>query len=272
MRVTVLGSGSRGNAVSVTAAGVTLLLDAGFGARTLLRRARQASVDLSTVIGVVLTHEHGDHARGAAGVARRVRCPIYASPGTLTALAGRLGSGARIALRSREDTVIGPFRLASCRTIHDAAEPLALTVTGPARGVKLGLAYDLGRPTAAVRLLLRDVTCMLLEANHDEVLLRTGDYPAVVRERIAGSRGHLSNRAAGEFLAELYHRRLNSVVLLHLSERCNRPDLAEHAVRQHLDRAGYAGRLLVASQETALPSLQLATDTRQLELGLSANS
>lgn len=269
MRVTVLGSGSRGNAVSVTAAGVTLLLDAGFGPRTILRRARQAGVDLSTVIGVVLTHEHGDHARGAASIARHSHCPIYASPGTFSALAGRLGKGARVPLDRHAETQIGPFRVATCRTVHDAAEPLAVTVTGPAPGVKVGLAYDLGRPTGAVRMLLRDVTCLLLEANHDELMLRTGDYPAVVRERIGGSRGHLSNRAAGELLAELCHRRLSSVVLLHLSEQCNHPELATTAVRTHLERAGYRGRLLVACQEAALPPLHLASETRQLELGFA---
>lgn len=269
MRVTVLGSGSRGNAVCLTAAGVTLLLDAGFGPRTILHRARQAGVDLASIIGVLLTHEHGDHARGAAAVARLAGCPIYASPGTFTALAGRLGKGARVVLDRTSETPIGPFRVATCRTVHDAAEPLAVTVTGPAPGVKVGLAYDLGRPTGAVRLLLRDVTCLLLEANHDEILLRTGDYPAVVRERIGGSRGHLSNRAAGELLAQLCHRRLSSVVLLHLSEQCNRPDLAEMAVRTHLERAGYRGRLLVAKQGAALPALHLASETRQLELGLA---
>ncbi|MCZ6856531.1 MAG: MBL fold metallo-hydrolase, partial [Gemmatimonadetes bacterium] len=91
MKLVVLGSGSRGNAFVVTANGCSLLLDAGFGPRAIVRRANEAGVDLRALVGIVLTHEHGDHARGAASLARKLGCPIYASGGTLTALSDRLG-------------------------------------------------------------------------------------------------------------------------------------------------------------------------------------
>ena len=181
MRLVVLGSGSGGNAVAVSAGGVTLLLDAGFGPRTLMRRCEAAGIDVASIVGIVLTHEHGDHTRGAKGIARRVRCPVYASRGTLAALAAKIGSVTCVPLRSHHTTAVGPFQIAACPTTHDAAEPLAVTVTGPNRRAKVGLAYDLGRPTAAVRYMLRDATCLLVEANHDEVMLRTSAYPPVVR-------------------------------------------------------------------------------------------
>ena len=268
MKLTVLGSGSRGNAFAVTAAGATVLLDAGFGPRTLIRRAKKVGLDLTTLYGVVLTHEHGDHARGASGLARKFGCPIYGSRGTLAALQGRVGPAKCVPLATQRNTRIGPFRIEACSTTHDANEPLALAVSGPVNSVKLGLAYDLGRPTSALRYLLRGATCLLMEANHDELMLRAGPYPPSIRERIGGSRGHLSNRAAGQLLAELCHRKLASVVLVHLSERCNTPRLATAEVRTHLDAVGFRGRLQVAKQDEPLASVHLADDPYQLELGV----
>ncbi|MSR07399.1 MAG: MBL fold metallo-hydrolase [Gemmatimonadetes bacterium] len=246
MNVVVLGSGSRGNAVAITSDDVTVLVDAGFSPRALRKRAAAAGVDLSRLAGVVLTHEHGDHARGAVALATSAGCELYASGGTLS----RLGSAGR-AIGQLETVAVGPFWVSACRTRHDAAEPIAVCVTGP-EGEKLGIAYDLGEAGVAVRYLLRAADCLVVEANYDDVLLRTGPYPASVRERIAGSHGHLSNRAAAELLAELWHPGLRTVVLAHVSEQCNRPDLAHAQVRGTLEPLGYDGDLLVAPQDGAL--------------------
>ena len=269
MKITVLGSGSRGNAFAVTAAGVTVLLDAGFGPRTLAKRAAAAGVDLETIVGIVLTHEHGDHARGAPALARRTGCAVYGSRGTLSALRSKLRDVRMVPVACHTDLGIGPFTLHACRTTHDANEPIALRLTGPHGDARVGLAYDLGRPTAATRYLLREVECLLLEANHDELMLRMGSYPPVVRDRIGGSRGHLSNRAAGQLLADLCHDHLRAVVLVHLSEQCNTPELAEREVRACLDGRRFPGRLHVARQDTPLAPIDLAAGPRQLELGIA---
>lgn len=270
MKLFVLGSGSRGNAIAVTAGGVTLLVDAGFGGKTLMSRVESAGLDADSIAGVVLTHEHGDHSRGASSIARKTGCPVYASRGTLTALADKLRPHTRVAVDPQEAFAIGPFTIDVCRTVHDASEPLAVSVTGPVGRAKIGLAYDLGRPTAAVRYMLRGCTCLLIEANHDEVMLRTGSYPPSVRNRIAGSHGHLSNRAAGELLAELCHKRLKSVVLVHMSERCNNADLASARVQSYLDRAGFGGELLVAPQHETLGPVNVADEPAQFELLVGA--
>ena len=238
-----------------------------FGPRTLTKRAQRVGVELGALVGVVLTHEHGDHARGAGRVARTAGCPVYASGGTLAALADRLGDVRRHRIEPHRPLSIGPFSLTACHTSHDAAAPMAFVVsTGDA---KLGLAYDLGRPTTAVRYLLRDVTTLLLEANHDEIMLRTGNYPAAVRERIAGARGHLSNRAAAEFLTELIHDGLESVVLVHISDRCNRPDLARSEVERALASRRFRGKVLVAPQDEPLQPITVAREPSQFELGLA---
>lgn len=250
----VLGSGSRGNCLALHADGVTLLIDAGFSAREVERRAAIGGLPLDRVAGLVLTHEHGDHAGGAAALARRYRCPVLTADGTRAALAAALAAAEHRALGLCTTVEAGPFTVTACPTSHDAAEPLAIAVR-TTDGARVGVAYDLGRPTAAVRLLLRDLTALVLEANYDEVLLRTSGYPPSVQQRIAGSGGHLSNRAAADLLAEVHHDGLGQVVLAHLSQRCNTEEAARATVEPALRRVGFAGTLHVAAQDAPLPPL-----------------
>jgi len=250
----VLGSGSSGNAFAVTAAGESLLVDAGFSAREIGRRAEMVGLKLDSLTGLILTHEHGDHTTGAARLARQFGIPIYASAGTLGALSARLHGADLRLLAPFSEHKHGPFIVEACPTTHDAAEPLAVVVRTSA-GHRIGFAYDLGRPTTAVRYLLRGAHALVLEANHDEVLLRTSGYPPVVQERIAGATGHLSNRAAADLLQPLLHPGLGTIVLAHLSERCN---TAGHAMAE-IGRVveGHQARVLVAAQGVPLPSIDL---------------
>jgi phosphoribosyl 1,2-cyclic phosphodiesterase len=250
----VLGSGSRGNCFAVARDGAVLLVDAGFSAREIQRRAARAGLDLRGLAGIALTHEHGDHACGALRLAAQCGAPVLASPGTWAAL----GAPADVAFRpvGTARAEAGPFAVTGCPLPHDAREPLALAVH-TADGTGIGLAYDLGRPTTAIRYFLRELTAVVLEANHDEVLLRTSDYPASVRDRIAGSGGHLSNRAAAELLVEVAHAGLASVVLAHLSQRCNTEAAARGTVEPALRHAGFLGDVHVARQDEPLPPIGL---------------
>ena len=252
MKVAVLGSGSRGNAILVAAADGAVLIDAGFGPATLAERTASIGWSLDGLTGVVLTHEHADHARGAAAVAADTGCPVFASTGTLRALERELAGVDTHALDTGAGTDIGLLRVRAVRTRHDAAEPLALMLEDHGRGGRVGIAYDVGQCTPQLLRLLQMADCVLLEANHDEQLLRTGPYPASVRSRIAGPNGHLSNSQAAQVAAELCHEELQTVVLAHLSERCNQPELARKTVLAALSARGFAGRLLVASQHSAL--------------------
>lgn len=268
MRLYVLGSGSRGNCCAVEADGSAILLDAGFSAREIERRAEAAGLELGRVAGIVLTHEHGDHTCGASRLARRLRVPVLTAPGTWNRLASGMGAAAHQPIGFRMAVELGPFRVEACPTSHDAADPLALAVRTP-DGTGIGVAYDLGRPTSAVRYLLRNLTALVLEANHDEVQLRTSGYPPVVQRRIAGSGGHLSNRAAAELLAELHHPGLSVVVLAHLSQRCNTADAARAAVGPSLRRMGFCGSLHVAEQDVPLHPIDVVAPGRmQLRLAL----
>jgi phosphoribosyl 1,2-cyclic phosphodiesterase len=247
----VLGSGSEGNCCAVEYDGAAILIDAGFSPREIERRADATGLSLGNVGAIVLTHEHGDHTRGAGRLARRLGIPVLTAPGTWTRLEHRMHRAEHRPLSLCSRVEIGPFVVTACPTSHDAAEPLALAVE-TAGGARIGVAYDLGRATAAVRYLLRRLTAIVLEANHDEVMLRTSSYPPVVQQRIAGSAGHLSNRAAAELLAEVHHPGLEVVVLAHLSRQCNTTEDARATVGSALRRVRFRGTLHVADQDRPL--------------------
>jgi phosphoribosyl 1,2-cyclic phosphodiesterase len=255
-RLFALGSGSRGNCFALACNGAVLLIDAGFSAREITRRAQAGGLGLDAVVGIAITHEHGDHARGAARLAGRLSVPILTAPGTRDRLSAEARVARHLPLGFTAQATLGPFTIRACPTSHDAAEPLALAIE-TADGARLGVAYDLGRPTTAMRYLFRGATAIVLEANHDDILLRTSGYPPVVQQRIAGSGGHLSNRAAAELLAELHHPGLEVVVLAHLSQRCNTAADARATVEPALRRAGFRGAVYVAEQDTPLPPIDL---------------
>lgn len=266
MKVAVLGSGSRGNSVAVTVDGKTLLIDAGFGPRAVVRRAKTAGLAIGSIEGVLLTHEHIDHTRQVAEIARVFDCPVYGSVGTLTALEHQLGSARLLTIETHRGYQIDPFVVTACRTSHDAAESLAFSVEyAGEQQAKLGIAYDLGRASSGVRYLLRESHCVIVEANHDEAMLRTGPYPAALRRRIAGVDGHLSNRAAGALLASLVHDNLETVVLAHLSEKNNEPALAARTVIDHLSDTAFSGRVLVAHQSEPLPLIEVTGATEPID-------
>jgi phosphoribosyl 1,2-cyclic phosphodiesterase len=264
----MLGSGSRGNCCAVESDGVALLIDAGFSAKEIERRAEAAGLELARIAGITLTHEHNDHACGAARLSQRLRVPVLTAPGTWRRLAHAMEDAEHRPLGLCARVELGPFTIEACPTSHDAAEPLAIVVRNT-NGMSVGVAYDLGRPTTAVRYLFRRLSAIVLEANHDEVQLRTSDYPPVVQRRIAGSAGHLSNRAAGQLLADLYHPGLLTVVLAHVSQQCNTAAEARATVAKALRRAGFRGTLHVADQDKPLaPILVVPRGGVQLALAL----
>jgi phosphoribosyl 1,2-cyclic phosphodiesterase len=263
----MLGSGSRGNCCAVESEGVALLIDAGFSAREIERRATSVGLEVGRIAGIALTHEHGDHSSGAGQLARRLGVPVLTAPGTWRHLMTRMKDAEHRPLGLCARVELGPFTVEGCPTSHDAADPLAI-VARDCNGASVGVAYDLGRPTTAVRYLLRDLTAIVLEANHDEVQLRTSEYPAVVQRRIAGSAGHLSNRAAAQLLAELYHPGLSVIVLAHLSQQCNTAEVAREEVRHALRRVKFRGAIHVAEQDMPLPPI-LVTQIGGMQLQLA---
>jgi phosphoribosyl 1,2-cyclic phosphodiesterase len=266
MRVAVLGSGSQGNSIVVCSGDTRLLVDAGFSARDLGERLARVGVSPAAVDAIVITHDHGDHTRGAGVFARRHGTPVYLSDATRAACRSLFRGGEELrSYRAGFPFPVGDLLVEPFLTVHDARDPVAVTVKEARSGLKVGVATDLGRPTAQVRHALAGCDVLVLEANHDETLLHQGPYPPSVRARIASSHGHLSNEAAARLALELLHPGLAAVVLAHLSVECNRPALAEAVVGAALRGAGYTGLLRVAEQDEPTEILDLGELRRRLD-------
>ena len=259
MKVTLLGSGSSGNSILVESSGTRLLIDAGFSGRDIERRLAAVECPPDSIGALFITHEHGDHTRGMGVFARRWGTPIFLSDRTRLACSNLLNGTEIIRDYSCGAPVqIGDLRVQPFLTVHDAADPFAVTVTELATGEKLGIATDLGRPTVAVRHALRNCDLLVLEANHDEILLRESSYPWSVITRIASSHGHLSNAAAAQLVSEIVHPQLAAVVLAHLSEQANDPGLALDVIGTRLSRLRYRGTLKIGLQHEPLEPIDVS--------------
>ncbi len=250
LKVAALGSGSEGNAVLLEGRHARVLVDAGFSGIEVERRLCALGVEPETVNALVITHEHRDHTSGMGILARRFGWPLHLSEPTARACDDLLyGEETLHFYRAEEPFRVEDLEFRPFLTCHDSVEPLALAAVESETGHKVGLATDLGRATTSVRAALRECHFLILEANHDEVLLREGPYPWSVKQRIAGSRGHLSNRLAADLARELHHPDLAGVLLFHLSQRCNEPERARSRVNNALRQEGFDGELDVAVQE-----------------------
>lgn len=271
MRVTVLGSGSRGNAILLEEGTTRVLVDAGFAPRTLLARFRLAGVAPESVSHVVVTHEHGDHLKGVASAAAKWGWTVLATAGTRAA-APELAAveGLQVeTIRAGVPVAAAGIELLPLRIPHDAAEPVALVATATGSGARVGIATDLGTMPASTLEALREVEILVLESNHDGEMLRHGPYPPSVQRRIGGGHGHLSNDAAAAAAKALVHRGLRHVVLAHLSEKCNTPRHAMQAVGDALRTTRFRGTLRAAKQDAVLPAIETSGGSAgQLALAL----
>lgn len=257
MRIGVLGSGSGGNAVVVECGKQLILVDAGFSAREIKRRLAFFEVDPASIRALVLTHEHGDHCRGADRFAKKLGLPVFATEGTLReARLGEQASRQASVIRSGEPREVAGFRVEPFSLPHDAREPIGVVVED-SYGRRVGLVADLGCRTQLAWGRLTDLDVLILETNHDLDMLRTGPYPWSLKQRVAGRHGHLSNREAADGLPELICDRLRWVVLYHLSRTNNLPALAHAAIGEVLDKERCPAQLAVSEQDCPTPWLEV---------------
>lgn len=215
------GSGSRGNATLVRAGTTLVLVDCGFSLSEIERRLARLAVDPGDIAAILVTHEHSDHANGVARLAARHGIPVRASAGT-----AKSASLMELAepFDSHDPFAIGDLEVTPLIVPHDAAEPTQFIFgDGDAR---IGLVTDVGHVTPYLCAALAGVDALILESNHDEDMLACGAYPASLKERVGGRYGHLSNAQAASLLGGLEASRLQHLVLAHLSEQNNRPELA----------------------------------------------
>jgi phosphoribosyl 1,2-cyclic phosphodiesterase len=314
--MTVLASGSKGNATVIASRETRVLVDAGLSCRELLKRMALADEDASALDAILITHEHTDHVAGLSVLARRLRIPVYFTEPTHRAWVRQMtprstmtyakwlehvqkekearaaqdaveDGSIRIAAASAEaeeedapeaatkrdpaslpaveyfqpgtNFSIGDLSITPFTTPHDAADPCGFVFESSSESIRMAIATDLGYVPPNVKRALERIDVLLLESNHDLEMLKDGPYPWAVKQRVLSRVGHLSNHATAEFLSRDYDGNATYIVLGHLSETNNAPELAllsaEEAIRERGRLLG--NRVLLAQQAAPIDSICL---------------
>ena len=263
--VSMLASGSRGNCALVSSSSTKILVDAGISCREIFKRMKGLGDDPHSLSAILITHEHCDHIYGVATLAKKLRIPIFMTGATYQSWqrAMRDESGEKPKLERFErfesghtfqvgDIAVKPFTIP-----HDAADPVGFTFR--AEGIKVGVATDLGYIPVSVRDNLRGCDVLIMESNHDLEMLRVGPYPWSVKQRVMSRVGHLSNDALAQFFTNDYDGEAAFVVLAHLSEHNNHPEIARRAAMKALGprQTLLRNRVMLASQTEPLEPIRL---------------
>ena len=240
MKLTVLGSGSTGNAVLIVAGETRVLVDAGLSAKEIARRLSLVGEDVHRLDGVLVTHEHGDHVGGLRVLLRSVDCPVYISARTCDAYVSERINLANDEFRKRaaalnnrveqiessKDFRIGEIDFHPFTIPHDAVDNFGFTATH--QGVKIATLMDFGHITTLISEQLRGCAAIVMESNHSRDMLKACDsYPWELKQRILSRLGHLSNEDVAEWLSDGFDGSARHIVLAHLSQRANNPYLAK---------------------------------------------
>lgn len=256
IRFQVLASSSSGNCSYLSDGVTSILVDCGLSGKEALRRMNEAGIAPESLDAIFVTHEHTDHICGLAGLARKIKKPIYLTQQTALAIddcsAGKyfqtFASGTRFHF--------GSFTIQSFSVPHDAADPVGYTFTSAAG--KVGVCLDLGYVTDSIRVHLADCDLLLLESNHDLEMLKVGPYPWSLKQRVMSRRGHLSNEMAVDFIRQDLSARTRRLILGHLSEHNNHPSLVHMMASQALrDRNLLSTALSVAEPDAVGEAIEL---------------
>ncbi len=238
LSLTPLFSGSSGNAILVRSDNTKILIDAGVSGKRLEEAFASIGENIGDLKGILLTHEHSDHIKGAGILSRKHKIPIFATQLTWQACSGKLGD---ISLKcekviSKTDFYIDDLLIEPYEIPHDAADPVGYCVSNGAR--KVAVATDLGHFSKKVEYRLHSCDLVLLESNHDAKMLSGGRYPYDLKRRIKSRHGHLSNDEAADAAVKLAAAGVSSILLGHLSKENNKEDLAFRTVTDALIETG----------------------------------
>ena len=223
-----LASGSSGNSTLLWTDESALLIDAGISALQVRRRVEDSGLEMGDIDAILISHEHIDHIRGVRILSKRYGIPVYANEGTWRGIHQDVENRAIL----EDEMRFGDIRIGTFPVPHDAIDPVGFEVMHD--GNKFVAVTDIGRITTYLLKALKESSVILIEANHDVEMLINGPYPEYLKRRILGPEGHLSNEDCGKALHEAVNEDTHTVMLAHLSEKNNTPDLAERTVRAHL--------------------------------------
>ncbi len=257
IKFSVLASGSKGNSCYFQTENARILIDAGLSCRETERRLYALGVEADSLDALIVTHEHSDHVKGAGPLARRFGLPVYSSHKTFNKGAKTLGPIERpVVIQTGQTLTINDIMVDTFTKCHDAADPFGVVVS--CNGARIGMATDLGRCTRLVEDRLRKCRALILEFNHDQMMLDEGPYPLYLKRRIKGPDGHLSNLQGADLLGAVSHEGLRHVVLAHLSEVNNDNAKARNAAEAALEKSGQDKvDISVGLQKEALAMIEL---------------
>ena len=234
IKICALASGSNGNCYYIGNDEEAVLVDAGLSFKQILKRMETRALDPIKIKAVFVTHEHGDHIRGARVLGKKLDIPVYMTTGTFDAAFRTWKPISYIEIKDNQAVEVGLFKVFPILKNHDAAEPTSFRVEH--EGCSIGIFTDIGSPCDNVKNHLKQCHALFLETNYDQQLLKEGPYPYYLKVRIDSEIGHLSNIQAFELLKENAHPELQCVFLSHLSAENNRPELAADVFKPLEDR------------------------------------
>jgi len=224
IEICALASGSNGNCYYIGNKTEAVLIDAGLSFKQIMKRMESKELDSKKIRALFITHEHGDHVRGARVMGKKLDVPVYMTKGTYTATFRTWKPISYLAIEDNIPVSIGQFTIFPVLKNHDAAEPTSFRIEHA--GINVGVFTDIGTPCNNVKNHLRQCHALFLESNYDQKMLNEGPYPYHLKVRIDSATGHLSNVQSSELLKEHAHPALQCVFLSHLSAENNKPELA----------------------------------------------
>ena len=250
VKVSILASSSSGNSTFVRTGQTRLLIDAGLSCKRTLERLNDIGEDPAALDAILVTHEHSDHIAGLVTLVKRFaksfkrRIPIYITSLTAPTIEWNQSDPELRQFQAGNTFSIGDIDVRSFTIPHDAIDPVGYCLE--AGGRKIGFVTDLGYIPDSVKHHVRGTDFLVLESNHDLEMLKVGPYPWSVKQRVMSRKGHLSNDIVGEFVAGGLAASTRTLVLGHLSEHNNHPEIARVTAQQALDERGLETRLVVA--------------------------
>lgn len=240
--ITVIGSGSKGNSILIHTLESGILIDAGFSRKEMLARFAKNNIDPRIIKALLITHDHGDHVKGARVLADQLNIPTYVNEMTFKHLTKRnlLGKDVKI-FDPGSAFVIDSFQIHPFSIPHDAMEPVGFAIFADlisGEKVKIGIATDLGHLSNLVTTRLQECDALIMECNHDVKMLRDSERKLSLKQRIAGRFGHLNNDDSINAMELLLHTRTRHLFLYHLSSDCNCPDLVANLAAAKLAELG----------------------------------